>query len=250
MMWSSGAITVCLGASLALAGPEWPEIGDAGSLPGTAQPVIGGGGPLTKINGELTGPPGLPGAGLGDYEDMYLIFINDPGIFRASTLLADDGFANFDPSLWLFNADGTALLGNLDAGIGTQDALLLGESNDGSGAMITAPGLYLLAISGSPNIPLGGISTQPMFNFGATAGEISGPDGPGGGLDQITDWSGPGGFGLYSIALQGVSTIVPAPAGLCALSGLLIGVGRRRRSFRCLNSRGYRIGFSRAPHDR
>ncbi len=228
MVRSSGAIVVCLCASLSFAGPEWPEVGDAGGLPGSAQTVTGGGGLITKINGELEGPPGLPGAGLGDFEDMYLIFIKDPVLFRASTLPEDGGFAEFDPALYLFNLDGTGLLANEDVGGGMNESVLLGNSNDGSGAFIPAPGLYYLAISGFGTVPLGGVGLQTMFDITPGVGEISGADGLGGGTNPITDWTGPGQFGLYSIALEGVSSVVPAPASVFGLSGLML-LGRHRK---------------------
>ncbi len=214
--------------SFALAGPEWPEVGDAGSLPGSAQVVTGGGGSLTKITGTLEGPPGLPGAGLGDFQDMYLIDIKDPFAFRASTLDDDGGFADFDAQLWLFYEDGRGLLGNQDATFGTTGALLLNQSNDGSGEVLVMPGRYLIAITGAGSIPLGGPLSEPMFDFTLGAGEISGADGPGGGLNLINDWTVPGQFGSYEIALEGVSTIIPAPASVVVLSGLGLLVGRRR----------------------
>jgi len=159
---------------------------------------------------------------------MYLIDITDPFLFRASTLITDGGSATFDTQLWLFNLDGTGLLGNQDAGPGETDALLLNQSNDGSEVMLDTPGLYYIAITGAGSIPLGGVMSDPMFDFTFGAGEISGPDGPGGGGNSIVDWTTPGEFGIYKIALEGVSTIVPAPAGVLVLSGFGLLVRRRR----------------------
>lgn len=222
------AITmVALATSVALAGPEWGEGGDAGSLPGTAQPVTGGGGPLTKIIGDLHGPSSMPGRGTDDYQDMYLINICDPLMFRATTLPNLDGFANFDPSLWLFNADGTGLIANLDAAPGEPNSFMLNEATDGTGAILLTPGLYYLAISGAGSIPLAGPGSLPIFDF-AFPGEVSGPDGPGG-LSPISGWTEPGDWGHYEIALQGVCTLVPAPgAASCVLSIGLITLRRRR----------------------
>jgi hypothetical protein len=224
------SIIVVCGAisSFALAGPEWPEVGDAGSLPGSAQVVTGGGGSLTAITGSLGGPPGLPGAGVGDFQDMYLIDIKDPFAFRASTLDEHGGSADFDAQLWLFYEDGRGLLGNQDATFGATGALLLNQSNDGSGAELVTPGRYLIAITGAGSVPLGGPQNELMFDFTLGAGEISGADGPGGGGNPIMDWTTPGEFGLYQIALEGVSTIVPAPASVVVLSGLGLFVRRRR----------------------
>lgn len=219
-------IVVAVG-SCAFAGPEWPEAGDAGPLPFSAQTVVGAG-PLSRISGELQGPAGLPDRGVGDYQDMYLINIVDPFNFTASTVVLDDGFATFDSQLWLFNLDGSGLLANQDAGVGEQAARLTNLSNDGSGAELVAPGLYYLAISGAGSVPLGGGGPDPMFQFTLGPGEISGPDGPGGFGNPITDWTNPGQFGLYRIGLTGAEFIVPAPEGLLALSGLGLLIRRRR----------------------
>jgi len=221
-------IAMMLIGSCALAGPEWPEGGDAGSLPGSAQAVTnGGGGTVTKIIGRLEGPPGLPGRGLGDFQDMYRINIVDPGLFSASTSAVNGGSAAFDSSLWLFNLDGTAILGNLEYFLDPSSSRITGQSTDGTGAMIVAPGEYLLAISCTGSDPLGGPGFAPMFEF-VLPDEVSGPDGPGG-LNQIVGWSEGDQFGDYEIALNGVEFIVPAPAGVIALSGLAIGGLRRRR---------------------
>lgn len=220
------AMVVAVG-SCAFAGPEWPEAGDAGPLPFSAQSVVGAG-PLMRISGELEGPSGLPDRGLGDFQDMYLINIADPANFSASTVFLDGGLATFDSQLWLFNFDGSGLLANADAAVGEQGARLTNAANDGSGAEIVAPGLYYLAISGSGSVPLGGPGPDPMFEFTFGPGEISGPDGTGGFGNPIVDWTNPGEFGLYSIVLTGTEFIVPAPGGALVLSGLGLLVRRRR----------------------
>src|SRR5437762_13677926 len=94
-----------------IAGPEWVEQGDAGSLPANAQTVSGGGGTVQKISGALLGA-GLNG--VGDFEDMYLIQITDPAAFSASTTFVGGGDAQFDSQLWLLKMDGLGLLGNDD----------------------------------------------------------------------------------------------------------------------------------------
>lgn len=225
------ALLMCLAfaASSAFAGPEWPEGGDAGSLPGSAQPIgSGGGGMVTKIIGELSGPPGLPDTGLGDFQDMYLIFICDPMNFLASTSPDNNGAANFNASLWLFSLDGRGLLANQDAGPGDTHATLLPDSNDGTGVLLVDPGLYYLAISGAGSVPTSSPGDQRIFSFGLP-GEVSGPDGPGG-SNPITGWDQPGEYGQYEIALHGVCFIVPAPASVSLLASVaLLGFGRTRR---------------------
>lgn len=190
----------------ALAGPEWPEGGDAGSVPGTAQVIGPGTGPVTKIIGRLEGPPGLPGRGMGDFEDMYLINIIEPQLFHASTALADGGLAAFDSNLWLFNADGSGLLGNLNSPQDVNAARLDRAATDGTGAEVVEPGLYYLAISSVGSAALGGVGGAPMFQF-ALADEISGPDGPGGFGNPIDGWVDGAQFGDYEIVLSGVALV-------------------------------------------
>ena len=199
------AIALAFGAS-AFAGPEWMEMGESGSVPGNAQATTGNGA-LAKISGTLSGPGagpklGAPGA-TGDFQDMYLIKIVDPLNFRATTLPGLNGGAEFDAQLFLFTPDGLGLVANLDATAGTTDPLLLPDANDGTGAIIDAPGLYLLAISGFPSFPRS--INGPIFEFDLFQ-ETSGPDGNGG-SQPIIGWNGPGQFGQYEIALTGAELI-------------------------------------------
>ena len=80
------------------AGPEWVEgtddAGDAGSISDDAQRPLGTGS-LGRVSGQLEG---LGGVGLGlhqgvddDFEDMYLIFIDDPASFRVTTVIQNNG---------------------------------------------------------------------------------------------------------------------------------------------------------------
>lgn len=205
----SVGIALAFGLSAA-AGPEWDEGegggGEAGSVPASAEAVTGTG-TITKISGRLNGNGLITGgAGVGDFQDMYLIRIVDPVNFRATTLQAFQGFADFDAQLFLFQPDGPdafARLANQDATMGTTDPLLLPFANDGTGAQISSPGLYYLAISGRPSQPLG--ASGPMFQFDMTT-EVSGPDGNGG-FDPIIGWSGPGETGRYEIIVEGVEGI-------------------------------------------
>lgn len=218
-------------------GPEWVEQGDAGSLPNGAQIVSGSGG-LQKISGALEGAVNFDGT--GDFEDMYLIYIDDPQNFSATTTFLNGGSADFDSQMWLFAPSGFGILGN-------DDTFVIGEGNgtvlpgstlgpkatDRSGAMITEPGLYLLAISGKFEVP---ISPEGLICTFASPTEISGPDGPGGG-QPISAWNNTslnfgaplGQTGTYSIALTGTS-LVPAPSGFVAL--LIGAAGLRRRARR------------------
>lgn len=196
-------------AGAAFAGPEWPETADAGSFPFDAQ-IVFGAGPLFSIKGSLS----LAVNGPGDFEDMFLIKIDDPALFCAKTIFqpAQCGkcFMNptqptaFDTQLWIFKTDGRGLLGNDDDPGDPPRSRLSGASNDGSGAAITTPGLYYIAISGGPaNDPQS--SSGAIFNQ-VNPTEISGPDGPGG-ANPIIAWTGGGPVGQYQIMLCGASFV-------------------------------------------
>jgi hypothetical protein len=230
----------CALTASAWAGPDWVEPGDsdAGSSPDSAQPTTGKS-PLERIHGRLgsvtpTGGPTALGVPQSDFEDMFVIFIDDPSNFRATTIACTfdcnpdcGGCAEFDTQLWLFDVSGLGLLGNqfhfeiaVDGprlGEGPQgDSELVAIPCDGSGPGVTQPGLYLIAITqfNMPSSPGG-----PIFDFNATtgqcpSGEVSGPDGAGGG-QPITGWfnnqdQGPVGTGAaYVIFLEGVQPAFP-----------------------------------------
>lgn len=210
-------------AASAALGPEWPETGDAGSLPGSHQTPTGSGA-LRKIHGQLQGP-GFTGA--GDFQDMFLIYIEDPGVFSASTNPLLGGASVFDTQLWLFGLDGLGVVANDDDGAGSMFSGLRSVATDATGSMVTE-GLYYLAISGAGSSPISA-GGAPIFDF-LDPLEISGPDGAGGSL-PISGWDADGAFGTYTIALEGVRfATVPAPgAALLLLMGAMGRRGRRAR---------------------
>jgi len=83
---------------------------------------------------------------------------------------------------------------------------LPGMADDGTGSSVMSPGIYFLAISGFPSVPVD-VNGTSLFLFG-TPSELSGPDGS---MEAIAGWSGPGAIGDYEIALSGVIP-VPSPA--------------------------------------
>ena len=189
-------------------GPDWDEIGDAGQTPATAQRLWGAGS-LASISGRL-GLVAARGDDDDDLQDMYLLRLEQPTLitFSASTDGDLGGSADFDTRLWLFDADGFGLLANDDADLSTAQSTLFDASTDGTGVIVTKPGLYFLAVTGAATEPLSDDDDEePIFTF-ASATEISGPDGAGGD-DSIEDWSIGGEQGTYDIALTGVTLFAP-----------------------------------------
>lgn len=209
---------LALAGPAALAGPCWeePPISDAGSTPATAQ-IPTGSGPLTRIEGRL----GVQGANLGliDPEDLYLIFIENPAAFSASTSPEFGANAEFPTALWLFPANANAALANRDFALGIPGSTLLPEANDDTGFAITKPGLYYLAITGNNAMPVAGPDLLPMFSFNFPF-EISGPDGPGA-TQPLSTWDSTAANGHYAIALQGITFAAPPCPGDLNLDGIV-----------------------------
>lgn len=184
------AIVVQLGWALPAAANVGPENNegntDAGSLPGDSQKTTGNG-TISTIRGTLEGAAGVSGDVL-DLEDMYLIRIDDPANFLATTVPALGGSADFDSRLFLFHADfgpeGLGILGNNDTfipGLGKGEfsfgSTLTNQATDETGAEVTQAGLYYLAITVNPRGPISEGGQIFRFDFSS---EISGPDGDGG----------------------------------------------------------------------
>ena len=216
------------------AGPRWQEMMDAGSLPGFAQNTLGMG-TLAFINGNLGGT--ISSGGILDFEDMYLINIVDPAMFRATTDEMDgelnEAFATFDTMLWLFQptgvpGDALGILGNNDhPDTGSFQSLLIPIPTDDSPPLVL-PGLYYLAITRFNNVPQsGGLN---IFELDSPT-EISGPDGLGGG-GAVDGWFHDAEMfvGDYTIALRGVEfSDIPAPGTICLLGLAALGNRKRRR---------------------
>ncbi len=212
-----GALVI---SPLALAGPDWDKDieSDAGSGIVTAQ-IITFNGVLQTVQGKLNGTAFTLEP---DFQDVYKIQITDPGTFMID--LTGAGGVNFDACLWLFDADGTPLLGNNDANENTFAPRLTNQSNAGSPITITTPGIYYFAISGFQSQPLQfGKPLWPSVVF--EPGVVAGAFGSKGGWNG--QWSGDGATGDYLITVTGVSG-VPAP-GVAALLGVAGLMGRRRR---------------------
>lgn len=226
----SVALASLLLAQPALAGPDWdePTSTDAGNSASTAQ-VITTDGSISTIRGKLGGS----GLLAGDFQDLFVVKITDPGAFSISTLSADGGFTTFNPMLFVFRYGGSgddakarAILGNDDFFAGSNAARVESRANDGSGAAITEAGLYIIGISAFASVPTNSFG-EPLFGSNLfTPGVIAGPAG---GLNDLTlgGWTDATEGGEYIIRITGAAG-VPAPGALAvlALAGL---AGRRRR---------------------
>lgn len=209
-------------APVALAGPDWVEVGDAGSTVGSAQVPLRPTGVtfLSSIQGSLAS-----GVGVSDYEDLYLIRITDPVAFSITPATAD-----FNPVFYLFNLtlanEALGLLANDDQSEENNFPLLTQFSTDGTMVQVANPGDYILAVTGSGRTPIS--RAGQIFSFEDPT-EISGPDGPGG-LNPLMAWVGEGQTGDYRIDFEEVDfpqTPTPGAAGALIMGGLL--VNRRRR---------------------
>lgn len=229
--------STALVAAVNAVGPDWDELGDAGSFIGSAQaPFIGGGGALNSISGALGGA-GIVG---GDFEDMYFIRVADIKSWRIDVEFPE-GSEPFDTQIWLFrfddpNFNAFGLLANDDEPDNNNgESRLFAFSDDDSGASIEETGDYLLAITGFNNDALGGLRGEfgDLIFDQAQRTEISGPDGPAGmaGLPH-NGWTGgdPNQVGRYTLRLRGTEfPMVPTPGSILLLVGGGIAAQRRRR---------------------
>lgn len=161
--------------------------GDAGDLPATGQLVTlpnqtPCSSPVTRIRGDYA----------ANDVDMYVIYIQDPASFQASTV----GGTTIDTQLWLFNCNGTGVAFNDDS-TGTQSTI----SGLNNLTCAPQPGVYLLAIS-RYNRDAVDASNQLLWNDTPYTG-VRCPDGPGA-ANAIAGWTGTtSAGGRYVISLQG-----------------------------------------------
>lgn len=216
--WVAGTLLTL--AAVALAAPAgaipWAEVDDAGELGGTAQVTVGTG-PLTSIDGAMFGL---------DVADLYLIYIDDPAGFSATTVGL---ITTMDSQLFLFDSAGVGIYANdnsADLNFPFQSTLPAGDPNSP-----TAVGDYLLGISSLNYDPLdaGAALIFPDVQFGVFGPNSSNP---------LAGWAGrPFDDGEYSIALTGASfaqaASVPEPGTALLMGAGLIGLAflvRRRES--------------------
>ena len=203
-------------------GPDWIEVGDAGSDFRTAQYPLRPQGAtfLGSIAGSLASGVGEP-----DYEDLYFFRITDADAFTITT-----ASATFNPVLYVFNLTvNNEVLGLLANDNETEETLLprlVAASTDGTGVQITQPGDYLLAVTGAGRFPIS--RTGAMFDI-VSPTEISGPDGVGG-LNPLAGWAGEGETGTYRFVFTASDyPIVPSPGVVGILGFASLATLRRRR---------------------
>ncbi|MBC7833557.1 MAG: hypothetical protein H7Y88_00470 [Phycisphaerales bacterium] len=217
-------VVVALSAALvvapsALGGPDWVEVGDAGSDYQTGQA------PRPLASGVLSTIAGSLGGRGVDLVDAYIIGVADPVAFSFEIETA-----GFDAQLFIFHitlAGGAyGLLANDDRALDDMRPRVLPVATDGTSVVLDLPGDYLIAISGRGYNPIS--ATGLIFDL-MNPTEISGADGPGS-LNRHIGWSGEGGGGDYQIELTGAEfPTVPTPAGgAVALGGLVLALRRRR----------------------
>jgi hypothetical protein len=171
------------------------ESGDAGSLPADAQTTTGA---VDLITGAISSA--------GD-EDIYKICLTGGKTFSATT----EGSALPDPQLFLFDATGRGVYANDDFG-SLQSTLPAGDALTPS-----AGGVYYLAISSWPNLPVsegGGIfAGRPSFD------PVLEPTGPGGG-SPVSDWTDEAfTTGTYRITLTGTRACLATTKEECKNGG-------------------------------
>ena len=158
----------------------WSEVGDAGSVPVSAQSTAGSSG-LTQITGTLP---------VDSDVDMYCFRIANFSSFSARLTCA----AISEPDIFLFNGAGKGVSLNELCSTGAKTI---------SNAFVAGNGMYYLAIAAHGAIPYSGPNN--IWFAGVTSERA--PDGPGAG-GPVTAW---GGSPVtippftYSVLLQGAS---------------------------------------------
>lgn len=233
--------TVCVAIGLmtvatATAGPvfEEPPGEDAGQSLTTATSVSAtGGGSVGVVKGELKGTSGLLG-GVGDYVDLYEIYIEDVAQFSAETMNLGGDDSLRDPCMYLLDSQGLGLIAMNNQGDNNLQSRLINSDGQG-GLLFDTPGIYYLAITSAPVEMLvqdAAGERVPLFEMGLPDNQ-QGPVYPRNAWADLPlyDWTAPTdleNYGRYEIMLTGVGS-VPAPGVLALLGCAGLACRRRRR---------------------
>jgi hypothetical protein len=174
------------------------EGSDVGDLPSSAE-QIDGTGALTSISGQIA-----------DINDVDMFRIRVTG--AVPVLLQVASSSTVDSQLFVFDANGFAIVGNDDMGL-TLDA------------RITAPlvaGIYYLAVSAWDRDP---VNAGGLEIFSDDSAALQTPINGGGPIAGYNDF---GGLGTYLIQVRGVTGVVPQPGTLLLLSAPLLWLAYRR----------------------
>lgn len=191
------------------------EIGDAGLLPTTAQ-LSAGSGSIDAIRGTLVTP-------IGDYADLFRVYLQSNSLFTATTTGSSFAYNNFDTSLFLFDSAGLGVVANDDdPSVGPTSTISYTAAN---------AGYYFLAIAGAGYTP---VSASGAIFGNLTGQNQVGPTGPGG-AGALSNWISSTSEGDdYEILLSGAAAgpdgaaDVPEPASLL-LTAMGLGVLSLRR---------------------
>jgi hypothetical protein len=215
-----------------LAGPIWDcqDPQEPGGTPATAE-IVTGSGPLATIRCTLTGRIALIDDPDGDFQDMFLIRIADPANLEIRTVdpLTGD---EFNTQIWLFDINGRGVLANLNDAGNPPFSLMGNAATDGSGVVVTDPGLYYIAVSGGQKGEFGRVPVDadgaPIFEINPFQPElVYGPASS----NPVAGWKGEGGLGDYELEFIGVEFVSTAAIptitewGLVVLGLLLLTAG-------------------------
>jgi hypothetical protein len=200
----TAAVAVCAGFARA---SVITEVGDAGSIPSTAQIV-----PDAVFDGTPISLQGtLP---VGSDVDMYRIKIDNPASFSASVVAHITSTIVADTQIFLFNSAGVGVV------FDDNDPLASDGRSRITGQLVPAPGVYYLAVSFFDVDPVN-IGNVELWNDSPNNVERA-PDGPAADF-AVDHW-----FGDVNKGAGYTITIIPAPSAVLPLLGLA--ALRRRRS--------------------
>jgi len=162
-------------------------VADVGDLPGTSSEVTGRGTAIKNISGNID----------LDDADMYKIRVCDKNVFQVTAV----GGSSLDTMVWLFDLTGKGIVMNDDSSATNGQSTIGGATGS---PLVTANGLYYLAISEFQHTPFD-VSSQQLWLFPQASAIVqAAPDGPGA-ANPLTGWTGATStLGAYVLTCTGV----------------------------------------------